>query len=170
MVDDLGTGSVDARLLEMSSAFKLPWDGETHGRDSDLGHFGRIRHPQYFYPDLIPRRSGTSLWGRGFGGEVGCRRPPNRLNQPQPLYPPFLSSYVHAPLASSPSAMGSEWRSSQKRPESQRTSGSSLRFLASSSFSRLSSLRLLCSCSRVGSRGISYGPSRDEVTARWLES
>ena len=108
MVDDLGTGSVDARLLKMSSAFELPSDGETHGRDSDLDHFGRIRHPQYFYPDLISRRSGTVLQGRRFGGEVIYRRWPDRLNQPQPLHPPFLSSYVRAPLAFSPSAMGSE--------------------------------------------------------------
>ena len=76
--DEPGTGcSVDARLLEMPSAFKITSDGETHGRDSDLGHSCRMRHPQFHLP--------------------------------------FLSSYIRAPLASSPSALGSEWHSGQKR-------------------------------------------------------
>ena len=116
--DEPGTGCpVDARLIEMSSAFEIPSDGETHGGDSGLRHFGRTRHPQYCYPGLISRRSGTFLQGGGFGGEVICRRWPDRLNRPRPLHPPFLSSYVHAPPASSPSAMGSEWRCSPKRQE-----------------------------------------------------
>ena len=108
----------------MSSAFKRPSDGETHGRDSDLGHFGKIRHLQYFCPNL------------------------DHSNQPQPLHLPFLSSYVHGPLVSSPSAMRSEWRPSQKRQESQSTSSSSLRSFASS-FSRSSSLRFFSFCDGI---------------------
>ena len=71
------------------------------------------------------------------------------MNQPQPLHSPFLSSYARAPLASSPSTIGSEWCSGQKRQESQRTSGSSPRFLASSSFSPSSSFRLSSFCDGV---------------------
>ena len=71
MSDELGTGrSVDACLFEISLPFKICSDGETNGRDFDLGHLDRIRHPQYFYPVLISRCSGTFQQGIGFGGEV----------------------------------------------------------------------------------------------------
>ena len=69
--DELGMGRlVDACLFEMSPPFKIPSDGEMNGRDFDLGHLDRIRHPQNFYPDLISRCSGTFQQGIGFRGEV----------------------------------------------------------------------------------------------------